>query len=214
MVTRSSGVLLLFLMGCQGETVGESGSGGAAGSSGGGGATSGGTSSGGTTSGGASSGGTTSGGSGGGQTGPGPHGALPTGYCCNTDEDCRYRACLDFGGVKVCSDRCLSNAACATGPGFACSKTTEQCEPTGAPACIPASEWKVGPQPIGACCVATGDGTAGEECQGNLCMAFGPTSNPFICTQACDTPKDCPANYKCETQVGFCWPYATAYTCQ
>lgn len=205
--------MLLWAAGCQGQTVGDSGTGGAAGLPGGAGGT-GGTGSGGAGSGGASTGGASTGGGGGAQTGPGPHGALPTGYCCTTDEDCRYRACLEFGGVKMCSDRCMSNAACATGPGFVCSKATEQCEPGGTPSCIPGDQWKLGAEAIGACCVATGDGTAGEECQGNLCMAFGPTSNPFICTQACDTPKDCPANYKCETQVGFCWPYATDYTCQ
>ena len=217
MVARAVGLFVLATLGCQGQTVGESSSGGAAGSAAGGarGTSTGGSNTGGSNTGGSNTGGSNTGGSStGGATGPGPHGALPTGYCCTSNDDCRYRACLDFGGVKMCSDRCTNSAACTTGPGFACNKTSEQCEPAGPPACIPADQWQLGSKSAGGCCYAAGDGTAGEECQGNLCMAFGPLSNPFICTQACATGKDCPPTYKCETATGFCWPYATNYTCQ
>src|SRR5579883_2022190 len=40
-------------------------------------------------------------------TGPGPWGALPTGYCCTSNDDCRHRNCIDTGGgIKMCSDDC------------------------------------------------------------------------------------------------------------
>ncbi|GMV13620.1 MAG: hypothetical protein AMXMBFR56_18440 [Polyangiaceae bacterium] len=208
MTARALPLLLLFALGCQGQTVGEGpGSGGAAGS---GSATSGGASSGGS-----SSGGSSSGGSAGGVSGPGAHGSLPSGYCCTSDSECRYRNCRDFGGVKMCSDSCTTqDTSCNAAPNMKCDTAAGECVPSGSPTCIPAQQWTSGSTPIGGCCVATGDGQAGEECQGNLCMAFGELSNPFICTHACDAPKDCPPKYECNSFTRFCWPIATTYDCQ
>src|SRR5690349_19818303 len=44
------------------------------------------------------------------RAGPGPHGSLPSGYCCSSDSECRYRHCVDVGGAKTCLDEC-TNAA-------------------------------------------------------------------------------------------------------
>jgi hypothetical protein len=151
-------------------------------------------------------------GSGGGVTGPGPFGALPAGYCCNVDDDCRYRKCVDYGGVKMCSDECDSDDGCNTGQNMKCS-ASYWCEPSGTPSCIPANQFTVGTKKIGACCVATGDGHSGEECESNRCVAFGDLSNPFICTQPCTKQGGCPAQYQCLGFM-FCAPLATLYTCQ
>ncbi|MBK7585138.1 MAG: hypothetical protein IPI67_33730 [Myxococcales bacterium] len=222
--------LLVLASGCQGQTVGDgntdaggggtSAAGGSAGSgsSGGSGSTGGAAGSGGTAGsgvGGGSGGGAGIGGSGGGTgVGPGPHGSLPTGYCCTSDSECRYRTCLEFGGGKMCSDPCSQDTTCNSAPNMQCNKSAGQCEPVGVPQCIPANQWKLGPNEVGACCVATGDGHAGEECEGNLCFAFGPVSNPFICTRACDKPADCPPKYECNSFGKFCLPLATTYDCQ
>ena len=218
-------VLFALTLGCQGETVGggdgTGGSAGAMGGAGAGGTGTGGTGAGGTSTGGTSTGGTSTGGTGaggtggGGVAGPGAHGSLPSGYCCTSDAECRYRNCRDFGGVKMCSDSCTTqDTSCNAAPNMKCDSVAEECVPTGTPSCIPASQWVSGTTSIGGCCIATGDGHAGEECQGNLCMAFGAIENPFICTHACDAPKDCPAKYTCNSFTKFCWPIASTYDCQ
>jgi hypothetical protein len=196
-------VVIPLFAACQGETVGEQG------------ATGGGTSGSGGT--GALGTGATAAGASGGSTGtgPGPHGALPSGYCCTSNEQCRYRTCAEFGGVKMCADECWGdNGACNTAPNMVCNTTSEHCEPSGPPTCIPADQYTLGASAIGSCCVATGDGHAGEECEGNRCEAFGDVSNPFICTQPCDAPKDCPPKYECNHWTHSCWPLATTYGCQ
>jgi hypothetical protein len=179
------------VVGCTGNQVGESNPGNDAGAAGGG------------------------GGSTGGQHGAGPNGSLPSGYCCQADQDCRYRTCLDLGsGVKTCSDPCTVEEACNAAPGLTCEPSTERCKPIGAPTCIPADQWVLGPKAIGDCCVPTFDGQAGSECQGNLCISFHDISNPYICSQACDAPKDCPPGYSCNQATRFCWPLAETYACQ
>lgn len=198
MVRRAYALLFALALGCQGDPVGESSAAGGSAGAGSGGTTA---------SGGAGSGGT-------GVSGPGAHGSLPSGYCCTSDQDCRYRTCLDFGGVKMCSDPCTQEDTCNSAPNLTCDQGSGQCSPKAAPSCIPANQWTSGVRPVGACCVATGDGHAGEECQGNLCMAFGELSNPFICTHACDKPADCPPKYECNSFTRFCWPIATTYDCQ
>lgn len=208
----------LLFMACQGATVGEGGSDagltGGTSPGGGGSATGGSSGSGGSSASGGSSGSSGSGGNAGGTVGPGPHGSLPTGYCCTADEECRYRTCLDVGGVKLCSDPCSQDDTCNSAPNMVCDKSQSQCVPKGAPSCIPADQWTNGTGKIGSCCIATGDGHAGQECEGNLCFAFGPISNPFICIQACDKPADCPPKYQCNTFEHFCWPIAETYDCQ
>jgi hypothetical protein len=93
------------------------------------------------------------------------------------------------------------------------------CTPTtpGA-ACVPADQYGHGTKGLGACCTATHDARAGQECAGGHCDGFGADSNPYICTNDCDpaTPSDCPGNYFC-LNVGthsVCSPVADPYTCQ
>lgn len=149
-----------------------------------------------------------------GSTGVGPFGALPSGYCCTKNEDCRYRDCKQFGSVKMCSDPCDSNDGCNSAPGLACNMANMTCEPATALGCVPAEQWILGTKQLGDCCTATHDGHAGQECVGNRCVAFGPVTNPYICTQACSKPSDCPGAYFCSADA-FCVPEnTTSYTCK
>lgn len=199
-MTRASALLVLLVLACQGDPVGEAGSdaGGVGGGGTGGGATGGGSA-------GTGTGGTA-------QTGPGPFGALPAGYCCSADAECRFRNCADFGGVKMCSDECSHTGGCITGKSMICS-ASGYCEPSGTPECIPAESFVLGTKDTGACCVATGDGESGVECKGGRCVAVGDLQNPFICTQACAGTGDCPPKYTC-LGFSFCAPMATLYDCE
>lgn len=157
----------------------------------------------------------------GGNVGPGPFGALPSGYCCTKNEDCRYRDCATIGGMKMCTDPCDTNDGCNVLPGYACVGATPQdsgrCEPTAAgAACVPAASFSRGAKKLGQCCTATHDATAGLECEGGQCGAFGDVSNPFICTNACAKPADCPGNYLCSpvtNTYSICVALASTYTC-
>jgi hypothetical protein len=157
--------------------------------------------------------------------GAGPLGDLPTGYCCTTDADCRDRHCVDQGGGNLlCEDECVSGSAC-TGllTGFSCvpddAGLVSLCTPTtpGA-ACVPAASYAHGTKPLGACCLATHDARAGQECAGGHCDTFGADTNPYICTNACDPaqPTDCPGNYQCidTGTYGICAPAGDPYGCQ
>lgn len=153
--------------------------------------------------------------------GPGPYGALPSGYCCSDDGDCRYRNCKDVGGQRMCVDRCFSASACEGGlPGLTCvgktSSTPGTCQLPAKTKCVPASKFRRGAREIGRCCVATRDNKAGYECRGNLCLSFGSASNPYICSRACDRTADCPGGYMCLNDDGFrfCAKLATTYSCQ
>ncbi len=156
-------------------------------------------------------------------TGPGPHGALPTGFCCTSDDECRGRKCADFGGVKTCSDTCSSDDMCNAVPGYACigasASADGHCQPkaTGT-ACIPAVNYLRGAKTLGACCTATHDGKNGFECQGGHCDAFLDENQPYICTQACTKASDCPGAYDClpvTDSYAVCAPQATtSYTCR
>lgn len=147
-------------------------------------------------------------------SGPGQFGALPSGYCCATNADCRYRNCKTFGPIKMCSDPCDSNDGCNSAPGLTCNNGNMACEPATALGCVPAAQWQLGTKQLGDCCVATHDGHAGQECVGNRCVAFGPVSNPYICTNACSKPSDCPGAYMCSIDQ-FCVPSnTTSYTCK
>jgi len=153
-----------------------------------------------------------------GGTGPGPYGALPSGYCCQSDLDCRYRSCVDINGSKMCSDPCQSDDGCAGRiSGLTCNQTSGRCEPDSPTAtCVDAATFPYGAKGLGACCIATHDGWAGFECQGNHCGAFGDLSNPYICTQVCYKPADCPGAFNCLSTgygYGLCAPEAPTYSC-
>jgi len=152
-----------------------------------------------------------------GGTGPGPRGALPAGYCCTADTECRSRQCTTVGSVSFCNDECHTNDLCnARGAALICNLSTELCEPSsGSFACLDPQTYHYGTKPFGACC-ASGFTTSGEECLGGLCNATGPSSNPFRCTQGCSaTASDaCPSGFSC--MIGWCWPNDpnSTYTCQ
>jgi hypothetical protein len=156
-----------------------------------------------------------------GPTGPGPLGALPSGYCCTRDDECRFRKCVDTGaGNKMCLDACsASRPGICTRPGFAftCEPLAEggpYCQPPGASfACLDASTFERGTATTGTCCPETGDGTHGQHCEANLCLAIG--SGPWFCSRRCDGPGDCPTDYRCAPVADRkqCVPNATPYTC-
>ena len=137
----------------------------------------------------------------GGGTGPGPYGAMPTGYCCNSSDDCRERSCVDFGGGKMCSDGCFEDSACDASPGITASappRTTRSLSAGRQRRPLhPGVELPLWRKELGACCIATHDGHAGAECEGGRCDASGDLSNPYICTNVCKGPTDCPGNFNC-----------------
>ena len=153
----------------------------------------------------------------GGGTGPGPLGALPAGFCCTSNDDCRSRDCAALpDATRYCSDECDHDSLCsAWGGSFKCDVNgTGLCIPAAAQTtCVDPSLYHYGEKPIGACC-QSGFDKSGQECLGGLCNATGPDSNPFYCTQGCDTQTPCPAPYECNS-VGFCsLPDPNApYTC-
>jgi len=80
---------------------------------------------------------------------------------------------------------------------------------------VPANQYVLGSKTLGQCCTATHDARAGLECIGGRCDGFGDVSNPFICTNCCSSPTDCPGNYQCLNVGNYnvCAPLATTYTC-
>lgn len=154
--------------------------------------------------------------------GAGPYGALPSGYCCTDDADCRNRRCEDLGGGKMCLDACRANRVCQRPPELSWTCDTGGvprgdgvCKPSGAFTCIPAAKYELGSRVAGDCCTVTGDGWAGLECSGGRCVALG--DSPFVCTHTCVTPKDCPSGFICasldETRKD-CVPANQPYTCR
>ena len=150
-------------------------------------------------------------------TGAGPYGALPNGYCCSADTDCRNRTCT--GGM--CIDRCSDDDGCLdmAGP-FTCQGGLheKQCVPAATAKCVPATDFRRGTKKLGECCTATHDARAGLECEGGRCEAFGPSSNPYICGQACEKSSDCPGAFMClrgPYDFKISVPESTdAYTCK
>jgi hypothetical protein len=163
-------------------------------------------------------------GSAGTETGPGPHGALPSGYCCSSDDECRYRNCATINGSKMCADVCSGPGTSGCDgdlAGFTCvgasASADGQCEPTSTTtACVPASKFVHGTKKLGACCTALHTGKNGNECEGGHCASFGNINNPYICVNACASAADCPGNYTCSnTGSGYsiCLMLADPYTC-
>jgi len=158
--------------------------------------------------------------------GAGPHGSLPSGYCCTADTDCRYRRCVDTGngGGKMCLDECFQQAFC-TRPGLTFTCVTPDgggrglCQPPASSfACIPASTFKRGADPIGACCnagdPAAADGTTASHCEGYQCASVG--TGPYVCTHRCAFSQDCPSGFEC-LMFGTskaCVPTVDGYTCK
>jgi hypothetical protein len=154
--------------------------------------------------------------------GAGPLGALPTGYCCASDDDCRNRHCENVGGTKMCLDFCLGDDTCmGVTTGFHCAVSTEGygfCQPTAGttPACIPKATYRHGLKPLGACCQPLGDGRQGSECLSGVCDRNG-AQNPYLCTTDCGKAM-CPNTFTCGHADDFglryeCLPVAFDYTC-
>jgi hypothetical protein len=154
-----------------------------------------------------------------GPNGPGPLGALPSGYCCTGDDECRFRKCVDLGGGKMCLDKCSASrpAVCRRATvDFACSTlgAEEYCQPAGSFACLDPATFVRGTKTTGGCCTDTGDGNTGSECEANLCLQIG--MNPWFCTRRCDGDPDCPSDHRC-TPVGDrkeCVPRVTTLPCK
>lgn len=151
-----------------------------------------------------------------GPTGPGPLGALPAGYCCSADDQCRSRSCLSVGGgPKFCSDECSSDGVCNVWGGkFVCAGNGTCVPQDQTYGCLDPETYVRGTWPTGACCTA-GHPKSGQECAGGWCISTGPVSNPFFCTQGCSASAPCPAGYACNADNKWCWkidPNAP-YTC-
>lgn len=156
-------------------------------------------------------------------TGPGPHGSLPTGYCCTSDKDCRYRHCVDPGaGGRMCLDECSQDVFC-TRPdlSFTCGPQgvgPRLCAPPAGFTCKDPSTFTRGTRQPGECCNATAapnnDGTAGSACEGNQCAATG--SGPLVCTHRCDFQSDCPDDLACVLfgTSKACVPRSSSYSCK
>ncbi len=134
-----------------------------------------------------------------GALGPGPFGALPNGYCCNTNEECRSRTCETTSGGTMCRDRCSSPDGCLAAAGtFTCEGGRDgKCAPDPGTRCIASAQFVRGTKKLGDCCLATHDATAGLECEGGHCGSFGKAGNPYICYQVCSKASDCPGPYLC-----------------
>ena len=157
-----------------------------------------------------------------GPNGAGRSGALPSGYCCVANEQCRYRNCAFIGTQRMCTDECSGDDMCAGGlSNFHCVGATQfqrgRCEPReNSFKCVPKEQFTRGTKGLGACCTATHNGAAGLECEGGHCGAFGGTANPYICINGCSGAPDCPGNYAClsvDNGRRICVPLADPYTC-
>ncbi|MBS2018437.1 MAG: hypothetical protein JST00_36565 [Deltaproteobacteria bacterium] len=156
-----------------------------------------------------------------GASGPGDHGSLPSGYCCTEDADCRDRHCVvTASGSRMCLDSCRSQGKCIRREHtFTCDAgdigDVGLCQPPLGFQCVPADRFLRGNRQVGECCQATGNGNAGEECEGNKCIAVNKEGqdNPFVCTHACTTTRDCPSGTVCGP-LGNCDPANLPYTCK
>jgi hypothetical protein len=140
-----------------------------------------------------------------GGTGGGPLGALPAGFCCTSNDDCRSRRCRALaGGGQFCTDDCDHDSICSVWGGqFSCdTNASGECVAKPGATCLDPSLYHYGERPIGSCC-QVGFDKSGQECLGGLCDATGPDSNPFYCTQGCDGNTPCPAPYVCNS-ASFC----------
>jgi len=156
-----------------------------------------------------------------GGTGPGATGALPSGYCCTDDSQCRDRKCMaSASGARMCMDACRSQSTCVRRDvTFTCDAgdigDDGLCQPPLGFQCIPQSRFQRGTRQVGECCQATGDGNAGEECDGNKCIAINKDgqNSPFVCTHRCELTKDCPSGTVCGP-LKTCDPANLPYTCK
>jgi hypothetical protein len=149
-------------------------------------------------------------------TGPGPLGALPTGYCCTSNEQCRARNCTSVAGSeRMCFDDCQGDSTCeGIFSWFSCDDTKGMCRPiVDNNRCVPQVLFTTGTKPMGACCRNTMDATSGTECAGGQCVSF--RNGPFFCSQVCGQGAACPAGYHCQRIEAYslCAPDQASYAC-
>jgi hypothetical protein len=96
---------------------------------------------------------------------------------CNDATDCDSNLCSDATGV--CSKSCTYDKEC--GGDLVCramSEAVNECN-------------KMQGQAVGGSCMNGGD------CGNGICLHYvGKETQPGICSKYCQTPDDCPANYK------------------
>jgi hypothetical protein len=152
--------------------------------------------------------------------GPGRFGALPSGFCCTDDSQCRYRHCNAIGGIRLCADDCFNSATCKGGAvDFVCAipdgGERGLCVPPAglSPLCVPQDQFRIGTHVTGDCCSQAFDGRAGWECEGALCTSTD--RNPYVCTNYCVDGNDCPGAFECVpvSDYKMCVPVASSYTC-
>lgn len=153
--------------------------------------------------------------------GAGPLGALPSGYCCASNDVCRNRHCEVANGTKMCLDFCLSDSDCTgVSTGFHCAFNADGygfCEPAATvTTCTPAVQFQHGDKPLGACCQPLGDGRTGSDCLSGVCDRNG-AQNPWLCTADCGKTA-CPATFTCGHADDFgvryeCLPVKSEYSC-
>ena len=141
--------------------------------------------------------------------GPGIYGALPSGYCCTKDAECKGRHCADTGGGKMCLDFCIGASDCdVPKTPFACEiptgDTLKRCVPPAGVACVPAAEYVRGKKAFGACCADLPGQAGGADCASHVCGSFGD-GMPYVCTSHCTGQADCPSDFKCELSGGASW---------
>lgn len=158
--------------------------------------------------------------------GPGPYGALPFGYCCTNNEECRDRNCAQVGGQKMCLDGCRAQETCEgkTLPaGFLCDAASQYedgwCQPPSGFQCLAANTFVTGAKATGACCSPTGNGLSGVECAGGHCDWYKASQDPsydppFFCTNRCEVPADCGSGMKCHFEIGKCVPANEPFVCE
>lgn len=157
--------------------------------------------------------------------GPGPYGALPFGYCCTSDDECRDRNCATVDGQKMCVDHCRSPETCqgkGLPTGFTCDGSQAEegsCQPPSGFTCVAANTFITGTKAAGSCCTPTGDGLSGVECAGGHCDWYKASQDPeydppWFCTNRCEAPADCGKGMKCQLQIGKCVPANEPFVCE
>lgn len=153
--------------------------------------------------------------------GPGPLGALPTGYCCTDDSQCRYRHCNDTPAGKMCQDDCRGTGLCGrTEAMFTCDAPDMfdfgVCQPPAGFTCLDPNKFVRGTREDGECCDGDTFTDNADECQGGHCISYtinDQPDNPFVCSQYCASTKDCPSGMNC-SELNECEPGNTPYTCK
>ena len=160
-----------------------------------------------------------------GPNGGGELGALPTGYCCTDDSECRYRHCATTSAGKMCLDACHGTGVCDRTEGvFTCDEREGQdpnvqnyCQPAAGFTCIDPKTFIHGTRASGECCDGLGSSDNGDECAGGHCTSVTlsslPTENPYVCSQWCRSTKDCPSGMICD-ELHTCEPGNQPYTCK